>query len=118
MTSPETPPSDPTLRLRYFFDAGSGVCLWAGNDQAADQYGYAIDVEALPLSGNTRYWLRHLIAWYDTSLDWDNPGSAEGPWPEDEKRRFAQAARRGLDLLRQELPPPRYAVQDETGAAG
>lgn len=107
MTDADTP------RLRYFFDAGSGVCQWAGNEPAKREYGYAIDEEDLPLSANTRHWLRHLIAWYDTGLDWDSPGG-ESLWSGDERRRFRQAASEGLERLRREPPPPGLELIDES----
>ncbi len=91
------------LCLRYEFDAGSGVCLWAANAEAEARYGLAIDVAALPLSMKLCEQLHHLIAWYDTALDWDNPGGAS-PWSAEERQRFLAAARQGLLALRRELP--------------
>lgn len=29
--------------LRCFFDPGSGICLWANNDEARERFGYPID---------------------------------------------------------------------------
>jgi hypothetical protein len=54
------PSPDRTLRLRYFFDAGSGTCLWSGNSAAEACFGYAVDMDDLPLGANTRDALRHL----------------------------------------------------------
>lgn len=99
--------------IRYFFDAGSGVCLWAGNDAARAQFGYAIEPGALPLSENTQRRLQHLIAWFDTSLDWD--ALPESAWSADERERFEIAAQKGFELLRQELAAPQYELTDETG---
>jgi hypothetical protein len=101
------------LRIRYFFDAGSGVCLWAGNDEARQRHGYAIDAQALPLTDDTRGWLSHLIAWHDTRLDWDDPGG-DSPWPDDERPRFQRAAQEGLARLRRELPAPHFEIIDES----
>lgn len=104
---------DVKLRLRYEFDAGSGVCLWAGNALAEKSYGDAIVADVLPISTNLRCWLQHLIAWYDTSLDWENPGGPS-PWSAAERQRFHAAARRGLLSLRGELPE-HFAVEDAVG---
>ncbi|AWB32700.1 hypothetical protein DBV39_02075 [Orrella marina] len=105
------------LRLRYFFDAGSGVCLWSGDDATEAQYGFAIDADDLPLSINTRQWLRYLIAWFDTSLDWDDAG---GParWSAEEQTRFRLAAQDGFSRLQHELASAGYDVFDESCTAG
>lgn len=104
------------LCLRYFFEYGSGVCLWACNDAALNRCGdYAIDTDVLPLSANTRYWLQHLIAWYDTGLDWDDPGSGVSRWSENEHAHFKLAAQDGLRRLRQELSAETYEISDESG---
>lgn len=105
-----------TACIRFFFDTGSNVCLWAGDDATQARHGYAIDANDLPLSTNTQRWLQHLIAWYDTSLDWDNPGGAS-PWPDGELARFQRAAQEGLARLRQELTSAGYEVCDESCTA-
>ena len=105
-----------TGSIRFFFDAGSNVCLWAGDDATEERHGYDIDAADLPLSTNTRRWLHYLMAWYDTSLDWDNPG---GParWSDEEQARFRQAVQEGVARLRAELAPAGYEVCDESGTA-
>lgn len=105
--------------LRYFFEYGSGVCLWAGNDAARDHFGdYPIDTDALPVSANTRHWLHHLIAWYDTGLDWDDPGGGAAHWSEEERARFEQAAQEGFRCLVQELPEQDFELFDESDTRG
>lgn len=37
-------------KLRYFFDFGSGICLWAANDAARDHFGYPVDSSKLPIT--------------------------------------------------------------------
>lgn len=103
-------------RLRFFFDAGSNVCLWAEDDTTTERHGYDIDAADLPLSANTRRWLQFLMAWHDTSLDWDNPG---GPprWSDEEQARFRLAVQEGVARLRAELAPAGYEVRDESGTA-
>lgn len=100
--------------LRFFFDAGAGVCLWTGNDTAQARHDFAVDVDTLPLSGNTRCLLRHLIAWYDTSLDWDDPGGAS-PWSAQEAARFRAAVQEAVPRLAQELAVAGYDMFDESG---
>lgn len=99
---------------RFSFDCGSGVCLWARNDAARGRFGYPVDHWELPLSENTRRWLTHLVAWYDTSIDWESPGDTDGRWSEEELERFKAAAERGAQLLRAELPASHYVLFSET----
>jgi hypothetical protein len=102
--------------IRCFFDAGSGVCLWAGDDATQERHGFAIDADDLPLSTNTQRWLQYLIAWYDTSLNWDDPGGASA-WSDDEQARFRLAAQEGVTRLRHELASAGYEVCDESCTA-
>jgi len=105
-----------TYQLRFFFDPGSGVCLWAKNDAAREKFGYPVEHWELPLSENTKRWLQHLVAWFDTSIDWDAPSDSDDYWSEEELQRFKVAARKGFELLRQELHMPQYEFFDETSA--
>jgi hypothetical protein len=100
-----------TYQIRYFFDPGSGVCLWAGNAAARERFGYPIDHRTVDISENARRQLDYLIAWFDTSLDWDSPPATR--WPEEEWQRFRQAAHAGLEMLRSQLRPPEWEVLDE-----
>ena len=97
--------------IRYFFDPGSGVCLWAKNAAAREKFGYAIDHWNLELSENTKRWLQHLITWFDTSIDWESP--PDGRWSEEDELRFRQAAVKGIELLRAELRPPQWEFFEE-----
>jgi hypothetical protein len=76
-------------------------------------YGYAVETEKLPLSENSRYKLKHLCAWYATSIDWDYP-PGPSPWDGQERARFAAEVARFLPRLREELGPD-YEVVDEMG---
>ncbi len=105
-----------TYEFRYFFDPGSGVCLWSNNEAANARYGYPVDHWELPLSENTKRWLQYLIAWFDTSLDWESPGDSDDTWSEDELNRFRAAARKGLEMLWRELPASHFSIADEIGA--
>ena len=102
-----------TYEFRYSFDAGSGVCLWAKNDAAKERFGYAVAHWELPLSENTKKWLEYLVAWFDTSLDWQSPADVRGRWSDEELQRFTQAVGKGLEFLRSELPSSQYVFVDE-----
>lgn len=99
-------------RLRFFFDAGSGVCLWADNHEARESFGYAVKSDDLPLEPSTEARLERLIAWYDESIDWDDPGTA-WPWSDEEQARFDAEAQAILALLRQELGTE-YEIEDRS----
>ncbi|MFC6661259.1 hypothetical protein [Deinococcus multiflagellatus] len=43
-------------RLRFFFDTGSGICLWAGDPATEARYGLAVDPQTLPSHPN--WWPR------------------------------------------------------------
>ncbi len=105
-----------SYRLRYSFDAGSGICLWSLNDSARQQFGYPVDHGELPLSENTRRWLTHVVAWFDTSLDWANPGGSDDVWTAEERASFKVAVGRGLELLRRELSTVEYEIVNECAA--
>jgi len=88
--------------------------LWAKNEAAREKFGYPIDHGTLPLSENTKRSLQALVAWFDTSLDWNDPSNSDSFWSEDEWQRFRLAARKSLESLRQELPSQWYEIIDET----
>jgi hypothetical protein len=91
--------------LRYFFDPGSGICLWSANQEARERFGYPVDHWTLDLSENTRRWLSYLIAWFDTSIDWSSPSDSDDRWSPEEVARFREASEHCLALLREELGP-------------
>jgi len=100
------------LRLRFFFDAGSGTCLWAGNDAARERFDYFVEPDELPLSAPSRERVRALVSRYDESINWDYPPDPS-PWSEEESARFSRDARELLDALRVELGPD-FEIVDET----
>lgn len=99
------------LVFRYFFDPGSGVCLWAANDEAWRQFGYPVELEALPLSVNTRLAAEELIGRFDSGIDWNDP-AGPSPWTEDDELSFLIAARQVLQHIREELGDE-FEVRDE-----
>lgn len=90
-------------RLRLFFEWGGGA-LWCGNEAALQRFDVGPVEEKLPLSNAIRRRLEDMTAWHDTALDWDNP-SGPSPWSKAEDEKFAEAAARLFDDLRQELGP-------------
>ena len=47
--------------FRYFFDAGSGVCLWSANDAAREKFDYAIELQSLDLPENLLREALHIV---------------------------------------------------------
>ena len=89
-------------RLRFAFDPGSGMCLWAANDAVRERFGYPVALDDLPLSEATREAGGRLIRRFDTSVDWDDPGGPS-PWSKAESRAFDAAAWDWLAAARREL---------------
>lgn len=103
-------------QLRYSFDPGAGVCLWAANDAARERFDYPVDAQDLPLPENTRRRVWYICAWFDTCIDWDYP-PLPSPWSREERERFNAEAQGLLTLLREQLGPE-FEVIDESGTAG
>lgn len=99
--------------FRYFFDVGSGVCLWSGNDFARRQYGYPVDHTTLPLSQNLKIKAWYLVAWFDTSINWEYPLDPS-PWSAEERKRFSTVSSQFLSQLCKELGAE-YEIIDESG---
>jgi hypothetical protein len=103
----------PRYELRYFFDPGSGICLWSANDEAREKFGYPIELDSLGLTETLRRRALHLIRWFDTSIDWSSPGEPS-PWSREERARFAKAAVDLLSELRKTLGHE-FEIRDEVG---
>lgn len=99
--------------LRYTFECGSGVCLWAENDAARERYDFAVDHCDLPIGENTKYWLNYLIAWFDTSMDWDDCAQQSNHWLVDSDM-FDIRAKKGFEMLVSDLKGQRYSIIDKT----
>jgi hypothetical protein len=97
--------------LRYFFDPGSGVCLWAANDEAYQQFGYPVELDSLPLSASTRSAAEELISRFDTGIDWEYP-AGPSPWTASDEQSFLVVAREVLRRIRGELGAA-FDVRDE-----
>lgn len=95
--------ANPKIQIRVFFDAGSGICLWAGNDAARTMYqDYPILPTKLPISVELQSLVVSLIARYDTSIDWDYPPDPT-PWTEAQCRDFNKSAHDMIAQLSAEL---------------
>ena len=98
--------------LKYSFECGSAVCLWSNNKKAEEKFGLAVDLTQLPISENTKRWLYHLISWYDTSVNWDNPPETGEFWDQD-KTNFIAAANIGYEKLIEELTNTVFSVENK-----
>ena len=102
------------MRLRFFFDPGSGVCFWSGDDEAQARFGdYPVEIEKLGLDPGLAARGGAPIARYDLSLDWNDPGGPS-PWTEDDWAAFTVEARAFLAGVRCALPSTR--IDDEAAA--
>jgi hypothetical protein len=90
------------FKLRFFFDGGSGTCLWSGNDLAQQTWGYAVNHQKLPLNERTIIRLNEIIRWYDEGFDWDNPADP-CKWERGECEKFTSTACELLATVREEL---------------
>jgi len=98
------------MRLRFFFDAGSGVCLWAQDADAKARFGYPVEAEALDIPAELRDEIDQLVKDYDDTFPWDDPASGEPAAPDrtmfgyEENPAFAARVRVLLPKLRAALP--------------
>ena len=104
-----------TYVFRYFFDPGSGTCLWSANKAAEERYDYPVWIDLLPISAEMQERVMAVVDWYDTGLDWDDP-AGPSPWDEAEQARFNVAAQELLAVLRRELGED-YVIRDESRTA-
>ena len=65
------------MLLRFFFDAGSGVCLWAYDDAAKARFGYPVESDMLDITPELRAEIEQLLRDYDDTFPWDDPASGE-----------------------------------------
>ena len=92
----------PLPTLRVYFDPGAGTCLWAVDAAAKAEFGYDVALAALPVSPATRAVGEALVAEFDTSIDWEDPGGPS-PWGAERRAAFDAAMRAFVATLRQEL---------------
>lgn len=87
--------------LKYWFEYG-GICLWAVNEQAKQEFGYAIESRDLPMSKALVEELNSLEKEYDTSLNWDYPPDPS-PWTTEQRNDFKYRANLAYQKLVSEL---------------
>lgn len=109
----ETEALELVYRLRYLFDFGSGICLWAGDDRTHADFDYPIHSSKLPITATLQHRIEFVLAWYDTFLDWDHP-PAQTQWSSTERAAFNQSAQEVLALLRAQLGP-KFEIIDQSG---
>jgi hypothetical protein len=81
------------VRLRFFFDPGSGVSFWTADAEAHARFAdYPVETEKLALPEGLAARGEALIVRYDGSIDWDDPGGPGG-WTLEDYNRFAVDAR-------------------------
>lgn len=101
----------PCCELRYFFDPGSGICLWSANNAARERYGYPVALDVLDLPPAVVAHANALIERFDTSIDRDDPAGAS-PWSDADAACFVTDAAALLECLRGCLGP-RVIIVDE-----
>lgn len=99
------------MLLRFFFDAGSGVCLWAYDAEAKARFGYPVEAAMLDVPEELRAEIEQLVTDYDDTFPWDDPGSGESVEPSramfgyEENPPFVTRVRALLPQLRAALGP-------------
>jgi hypothetical protein len=94
---------EPLPRLRFFFDAGSGCCLWSANSAARrDISTYEVSLSGLPISKALQDEGEALIERQYFSIDWDDPFNGK-PWTDEEHAAFDADASDWLARVRTAL---------------
>ena len=111
---PGWPPDIPGLEYAGVVEAlGPGVTRWRAGDRVMGLVGGGAQAEyvvvyqdealaALPVSPATRAVGEALVAEFDTSIDWEDPGGPS-PWGAERRAAFDAAMRAFVATLRQEL---------------
>jgi hypothetical protein len=99
-------------QFRYFFSPDCRVCLWSANAEANEKFNYPVDLNELGLPENILKKAIHIMAWYDTSIDWNYPPDPS-PWSDEERCRFNASAQCLLVALREQLGPE-FEIRDES----
>lgn len=95
--------------MKYMFDWDSGICVWSTNGATHEEYGYAIEVDALPISQELKNILDGLIEKHDTALNWNCPQGGL-LWSDEEIDSFKAEATNAYRRLCSELGPD-YLVE-------
>lgn len=92
------------MRFRYYFEPGSGNCLWPDDEEAIQTYDYTVELEDLPLSEETIAMGRQVMNRFDNAQDWThftNPLA----YSEEEKRGIKDDSDRFFARVVAELGP-------------
>lgn len=106
------------MRLRFSFDAGSGVCLWAMDAEAKVRFGYPVEAAMLDVPQQLRDAIEQMVTDYDDTFPWDDPASgrpvaaARDVPGYAEVPAFATRVRALLPQLRAALGPS-FAIESE-----
>lgn len=100
-----------TYELRYFFEYGSGICLWSSNEAARIRFGYPVELDDLNLPPSVKDLAFELMQRFDVSLDWDNP-SEPSVWARQDRDRFAAESQTLLQRLSEHLGED-FRIKDE-----
>lgn len=110
------------MRMQFSFDAGSGVCLWAMDEEAKARFGYPVEAVALDIPQALRDEIEQLVTDYDDTFPWDDPASGQPvAHPDrsiagfDESPAFATRVRALLPQLRAALGPACEIESDYEG---
>ena len=91
------------MLLRLFFDAGSGVLLWAHDVEAKARFGYPVEAADLDIPAELHAEIEQLITDYDAAFPWEDPGGPTMFGHEDDPP-FASRVLALLPKLRAALP--------------
>lgn len=81
------------MRLRFFFDPGSGVSFWTADAEAHVRFAdYPVETVQLGLPDAVAARGEALIARFDGAIDWQDP-AGPGGWSVEEHGRFVADAR-------------------------
>ena len=93
-------------RFRFWFQWGCGddycPCLWSCDDYTKERFGYAADINDLPLSDELKQLIFDLGIKHDAALDWDYP-PVPLLWTKEEEDEFYKGAHEAYDRLTKEL---------------
>lgn len=84
-------------QLKFWFEHG-GICIWATNDKAKAEYGYAINNNSLSISNELINLFNSLEDEYYTYLYWNYPPNLS-PWSKEHKDDFAYRATEAYNKL-------------------
>lgn len=100
-----------TFELRYFFDYGSGICLWSSNEAATIRFGYPVELNDLNIPSSVRDHAFDLMRRFDMSLDWGDP-SGGSVWSDQDRDRFIAESQTLLQQLSEHLGDD-FRIEDE-----